>query len=329
MSKTVLVIGGSGYVGMELCRQIAQRGDQLATLNRSPRPAGVDYEWLQGDITDQESLAKALHGRVFDVIHHVASLPGDTGDPVQMMQVNALGLTHVLDYARKHACGRVVLSSSISAYEWYPATKFSPPDYLPVDEEHPCRPRDIYSTTKRIQELLATTFQCQYGLQTVALRLTAVVGPHGKGGGRGWRVFAEQLAAGGPVQIPHFSLEEVCHYVDVRDVARLHIAAGDHPEAAGQVFNCCGPAAVSGHDFAASLQRHFPGIEVQTGFPWSMAQGGTITFSMNKARRLIGFEPAYALEDTIISIKEWIDEGGLAQEIRAAQDGAFGSGVKV
>ena len=326
MARAVLVVGGTGYVGRELCGQLVAAGEEVATLTRSkPLDLPSEVEWIQADMTDTEAVRKALDGLRFDIIHHVASLPGDTGDPLQMVSVNLVGLTNLLEFARETKPERFVLSSSISACEWYPGTKFKKPDYLPVDENHPTRPRDMYCSTKRMQEILADTFYHQYGLPTTSLRLTAVVGPHGRGGGRGWREFAEMLAKGESVQIPHFSLEEVCHYVDYRDVAGLHQAAGDHPKAVGEVFNCCGPAKTSGREFEEIVQRHFPGIKVETGFPWSMAQGDTIYFSMQKAKDLIGFEPKYSLEDSILAIKEWIDSGGLAAA--AAADESFADGV--
>jgi nucleoside-diphosphate-sugar epimerase len=325
MKKKALVIGGSGYVGLELCRQLKTRGDDVTTLNRNPGTSEI--ETIQTDITNAEELSRALSRRHFDVLYHVASLPGDTGNPEEMIRVNILGLTHALDYARQAGVERFVLSSSISAYEWYPATKFNPPAYLPVDEEHPCRPKDMYASSKRMQEVLAMTFYYQYQLPVVVLRLTAVVGPGGRGGGRGWREFARQLREGKTVQIPHLSLDEVCHYVDLRDVARMQVAAGEHPQAVGQVFNCCGPKATSGHEFAAILKRHFPKIAVQTGFPWSMAQGNTIEFDMSKAKLSLGFEPRYSLEDSILAIKQWIEAGGL-QEQTGQQDQKFGIGVE-
>ncbi len=322
-----LVIGGSGYIGRELVRQLAARGDEVFVFGRSERPQDMPGEWLQGDITQANTIEAALGDLKFDIIHHVASLPGDTGDPLQMVTVNLLGLTHLLIYARATEVKRFVLSSSISAYEWYPATKFAAPDYMPVDEEHPSRPKDIYASTKRIQEILAMTFYHQYGLAVTALRLTAVVGPGGRGGGRGWREFAEMLAAGEAVQIPHFSLDELCHYVDLRDVARMHIVAGEHPKASGEVFNCCGPGPTRGSEFAAIIQGVTPGIQVNTGFPWSMAQGGEIEFDMSKAKRLLDFAPIYSLQDTIQSIKDWIDGGGL-EEDRSQSDRAYSSGVR-
>ncbi len=307
-----LVIGGSGYVGRELVRQLGQRGDEVHVLGRSQPAEGLPGTWLEADITQRDALRATLAGREYDVIYHLASLPGDTGDPLQMVTVNLLGLTHVLECARDMpGLRRFVLSSSISAYEWYPATKFRAPLRLPVDEQHPTRPEDMYSVTKRAQELIAMTFWHQDRLPVTALRLTAVVGPEGSGGGRSWRASARMLAAGRRVEIPFFAPEEVCHFIDLRDAARMHIVAADHPGAVGEIFNCCGAEATSGAAFAAALQGLRPGIEVVTGFPWSMAQGGAIEFDMRKARERLGFVPQYGIADTLAQLLAWVEGGGL------------------
>jgi len=184
----------------------------------------------------------------------------------------------------------------------------------------------MYSTTKRAQELLALTYYHQYGLPVTALRLTAVVGPQGSGGGRGWGEFAEKLAEGVRVQVPHFVSEETCHYVDSRDVARMFLVAAQHPGAVGEVFNCVGPKPTCGDELRDIVQRVQPGIQVDFGFPWSMAQGGQIAFSMEKAKRLMGFVPQYSMADSIQAIKAWIDAGGLKAAAKPAEK--FGGGVK-
>jgi nucleoside-diphosphate-sugar epimerase len=323
----ILLAGAAGFVGQEVVRQILEQGKKVTALDRY-RPA-ADIPFIEADLTDAAGLERALAGRSFDRIIHLASLPGDTGNPQQMIQVNVTGLLNLLEFARKTEVRRFVAASSISAYEWYPATKFNPPDYLPVDENHPCRPKDMYSTSKRMQELLLQTYHCQYGLPTAALRLTAVVGPQGRGGGRGWREFAEKLGESKRVQIPHVTAAELCHYVDVRDVARMLLVVAEHPRAAGEIFNCCGPAPTRGGEFIKIVQKIVPGIEVDVGFPWSMAQGGEISFSMEKAKRLLGFEPKYDLAASIQSIKDWIDAGGLEKAPpRAADDKSFGPGMR-
>lgn len=311
----VLIIGGSGFVGTELVKQLKEKGDKICSLYHTTK-ADSSIENIQADITDAGSIKTALGSRKFDIVYHIASLPGDTGDPRQMMDVNVDGLLNMLEWVRTNPVKRYVVSSSISALEWYPATKFNPPKYMPVDEEHPARPKDMYSTTKRIQELLAMTYFHQFDVPTTIIRLTAVVGPGGKGGGRGWRQFAEMLKEGKKVQIPHLSKEEICHYVDLRDAARLHIAAAEHPKAVGEIFNCVAQNPTKGDEFIRIVKDLVPGIEVECGFPWSMAQGNEISFSMEKAKKLLGFEPEYSLADAVKSIKEWVDNGGLDSEIQ-------------
>jgi nucleoside-diphosphate-sugar epimerase len=306
-----LVVGGGGFVGSELCRQLTERGDHITVLSVGAAPSGFANEWLEADIRDAASLRLALGERRFDVIFHVASHANDYGDPLDMVMTNIVGLTNMLIYARDTGVARFVLTSSASAHGWYPGAQFHPADYLPVDELHPVRPQDMYSSTKQMQETLALTFYHQYAVPVTVLRLTVVAGPAGSGGGKAWRAFAEALAEGKRVQIFHFSPEEICHYVDVRDVARLHITVAEHPAAVGQIFNCCGPAQTQGAEFAAIVQRLVPGIEVEYGFPWSLAQGGAIHFSMAKAKDLLGFEPKYTFEQTLMSIKGWVDSGGL------------------
>ena len=189
----VLVTGGTGFVGRELIAQLAQRGDNIICLSRSQPPNSA--KWIEGDFVQADQLESLTEGIDIDVIYHVASLANDTGNPQEMIQVNVTGLTNMLELARRREVQRFVLSSSVSAYEWYPATKFRSPLEMPVTEDHPCRPQDMYSSTKRMQEILADTFYRQYGVPTTVLRVTAVVGPDGRGGGKMWREFAEQMKA--------------------------------------------------------------------------------------------------------------------------------------
>ncbi|MEM2146844.1 MAG: NAD(P)-dependent oxidoreductase [Candidatus Jordarchaeaceae archaeon] len=318
-----LVTGSNGFIGREVVKQLLVAGKEVTGLGRNLPKEKIPF--IKADLTDAECLKKALSGKSFDCIIHTASLPGDTGNPEQMVKTNVNGCLNILEYARNSRVEKFVLTSSISAYGWYPATKFIPPDYLPVDENHPCRPKDMYSTTKHVQEMLSLTYFHQYGVPVTILRLTAVVGPQGRGGGRGWREFAIELSQGKRVRIPHFSEVEMCHYVDLRDVARMHIAAAEHPRAVGEIFNCCGPAPTRGSEFKEIVQKLVPGIEVEYGFPWSMAQGGEICFSMSKAKEKISFEPIYTLADSIKSIMDWVSAGGLERE--ETSDISYKSGI--
>ena len=307
MSINTLVVGGTGWVGEEIVSQLLKRNDNVTLLINNTKSIYKNVEIIKTDITNNEQIKLNLYDKNFDVIFHIASLPGDTGDPRQMMDVNVNGLLNLLEFSKNSNVKRFILSSSVSALEWYPATKFNKPDYLPVDENHPCRPKDMYSSTKRMQELLALSFYHQYKVPVTILRLTAVVGPKGRGGGRGYFEMAKMLEKRKTVTIPHFNEEELCHYVDIRDVGKLHLIASEHKNAIGEIFNCCGSRPTTGKEFGDIIKKYIPEINVKCGFPWSMAQGGEISFSMKKAKDMIGFVPKYSMDESIKSIIKWID----------------------
>lgn len=321
--KTVLLTGASGYVGSEVLARLVKAGKEVTILGRTQSTTHVHF--LQCDIANEKNMSEALSGKSYDCIIHCASLPGDTGNAREMMSTNVLGYQNILEFAARSKSKRVVLASSISAYGWYPATKFQAPDYLPVDEEHPCRPKDMYSVTKRIQELLSLTYYHQFGVSTIVLRLTAVIGPRGKGGGRNWRTFAEQLATGFEVEVPQFSAKETCHYVDIRDVSEMLLVAAENSEVHGEIFNCCGPKPVLGGEFEASIKSLIANIQVKYGYPWSLAQGGQLYFDMSKAKKFLGFAPRYDVLDSLKYIISWIEAGGLRE---AADSNDVDSGVK-
>ena len=94
-----LVVGGAGYVGVEVVRQLREKGDAVIVFDRVPYPDD-SVETILSDFTNKETLDESLEGRSFDVIYHIASLPGDTGDPYQMMNVNVMGLLNLLEWTR-------------------------------------------------------------------------------------------------------------------------------------------------------------------------------------------------------------------------------------
>ncbi len=110
-----LITGATGFVGQELLKQLIAMGADITVLGRhSPDMPGVRF--LNADITDADALAGVAAGLEFDYILHIASLPGDTGIPAEMMNVNVTGALNMLESARTMKIQRMVLVSSTSAY---------------------------------------------------------------------------------------------------------------------------------------------------------------------------------------------------------------------
>ena len=99
--------------------------------------------------------------------------------------------------------------------------------------------------------------------------------------------------------------------LDLRVGKILEVA--EHPNAIGEIFNCCASEPTLGSDFIQIVKELIAGIEVECGFPLGLAQGGKISFSMEKAKKILGFEPKYTFADAVKSIKDWIDTGGLEE----------------
>lgn len=120
MSETerVLVTGGTGFVGAHLVRQLVQRGERVRVLVRSGSDRrlleGLDVEWSVGELSDLESLDRAVSGcrRVF---HCAADYRLWSKDPGSLYRINVDGSKALFDSCRDHGVERIVYTSSVAA----------------------------------------------------------------------------------------------------------------------------------------------------------------------------------------------------------------------
>lgn len=125
----ILVTGGSGFLGAEICRRLAARGHQVRSLQRGHRalpPPGT--EAVRGDIRDTEAVAAAVRG--CDAVVHTAALADVWGPRRDFASVNIAGTAAVLDACRRHGVPRLVNCSSASVV-------FAGRDLEGVDESAP------------------------------------------------------------------------------------------------------------------------------------------------------------------------------------------------
>lgn len=173
----VLVTGGAGFIGANLCRHLAQNdaiGDVVAlddlSLGRRSNLDGVDARLVEGSILDPDALATAADG-VGAIVHLAAlgSVPRSIADPITSHEVNASGTLAVLEEARRQNGAHVVLASSSSVYGSIPT--------LPKHELLATRPLSPYGASKLAAESYALSYQSSLDLPVLAFRFFNVYGP--------------------------------------------------------------------------------------------------------------------------------------------------------
>ena len=175
----VLVTGGAGFIGSNLCRRLASTDavehvavlDDLSTgsADNLSGVGGAAVELHVGSILDVAALERAADG-VAAIVHLAArpSVPRSLADPLASHLANATGTVQVLEVARRTGA-HVVAASSSSVYG---ATAT-----LPKHEGLPARPLSPYAASKLASEAYVNAYAHSFGLPTLAFRLFNVFGP--------------------------------------------------------------------------------------------------------------------------------------------------------
>ncbi len=174
----VVVTGGAGFIGANLCRLLARQDfvDQVVALddfstgsaeNLADSPA---VELVKGSILSAQDLDRVMPG-THAVVHLAArpSVPRSLADPMATHQVNATGTMMVLESARRHGLPHVVVASSSSVYGANPV--------LPKREDMATMPVSPYAASKLATEVYALSYARSFGLPVLVFRFFNVFGP--------------------------------------------------------------------------------------------------------------------------------------------------------
>jgi nucleoside-diphosphate-sugar epimerase len=179
----VLVTGGSGFIGSGLVKALLRAGSDVRVFDDNSRGhprrlADVknDIEFVAGDIRDAAAVERAAEG--IDEVHHLAFVNGTEffyTQPDLVLDVGVRGMLNVIDAARKHGIGKLVLASSSEVYQ-------TPPK-VPTDESAPlivpdvANPRYSYGAGKLISEVMAVNFGRKYFERVLIFRPHNIYGP--------------------------------------------------------------------------------------------------------------------------------------------------------
>lgn len=176
--KKILVTGGAGFIGANLCEVLLQKKNTVICLdnfstgkreNISSFLENTNFKLIEGDIRNLEDCMLAASG-VDYVLHQAAlgSVPRSIKDPITTNDVNVSGFLNMLVAARDNNVKRFVYAASSSTY--------GDSESLPKVENVIGKPLSPYAVTKYVNELYADVFSKTYGLETIGLRYFNVFG---------------------------------------------------------------------------------------------------------------------------------------------------------
>jgi len=270
----LLITGGAGKVGQWLVRELLNNPTyELTVFDRTPGPERGIVKYLVGDIQDLGQVIEAMAGAEA-VIHLAAIHNPNIATTTVTYQTNVVGTFNVHHAAFRLGVRRVISASSNAIVGWSYGERFMP-EYLPIDEDHPLRPEDVYGLSKQIGETIARSYTLK-GLETVMLRPSGVVTPEE----------LEQMKKDRGRRATGF---HAYSYVDARDLAVAFRLAIERAIPSGTIlFIVADDSTV-----AEPLCELYPRIMPSIGDKARSLTGSKGAYSNARAKRLLGWQPVH------------------------------------
>ena len=177
-NKQVLVTGGAGFIGSNLCENLLEHGNKVSCMDNflTGKKSNIahlighgNFTLLEGDIRNPHDCNKATDG-IEIVLHQAAlgSVPRSINDPLTTNEININGFLNMLYSSKEQGVKRFVYAASSSTY--------GDSKELPKKEEIIGMPLSPYAVTKYVNELYAHVFSNLYGIETIGLRYFNVFG---------------------------------------------------------------------------------------------------------------------------------------------------------
>jgi nucleoside-diphosphate-sugar epimerase len=249
----VVVTGAGGRVGTVVMELLRDNGFDVLGLDR------VDGSAVRRiDLRELDHVTEALAGA--HAVVHLAAIPSPKDDPPEVVYGNNTMTTfHVFEAAARLGIPRVVSASSLCAYGFPFQLRWTDPDYLPLDEEHPLRPQDSYGLSKVVGEQIASAYAARGAGNAVSLRFSTVI--------IGDELFAQARRA------PRPWASHLWSYVYSTDVARAILLSLTSPIDGHEVFNITAGDTTMDVPTDELLDEHFPSVPRRAHRPnprWSL-----------------------------------------------------------
>lgn len=324
-----LITGATGFVGGHIAEAAIRRGHQVTAIVRPSsktdelRSWGVTIE--TGELTDAALVRRLVLET--DVVVNCAAKVGDWGPIDDFRAVNVLPLKVLLDACKGQALHRFVQISSLGVYEarHHRATDETTPAYL--------KHRDSYSQSKAEAEGVAMQYYRDVGVPVTILRPGFVYGPRDKIVLPRIIEFLKKRA----VRYPGAKGKRALNTIFVRNLVEAVFLALANEGAVGQIYNLTDGETVSKRQFIEKIADHFglphphlmPPLWLAWAVAWVMEKGAkavgskqapalnfarlkflglNLDFSIEKAKRELGYKPRYTFNEAMAETLAWYKE---------------------
>ena len=322
---TALITGGLGFIGSFIARSLVEQGiaDTIVCLDHfgryvdSTRAEFNDYRahrvaGIEGSIVVERGEAK-LFPVLLDVVErhrpelifHLAALPlaklanltaQEAMEGTVESTSNLIEAIAYLSTKTEYMPERVVYTSSSMIYGDFESDV--------ATEDHRANPKEAYGTMKLAGEVVTRGLATVHGIPFSIVRPSAVYGPTDMNR-RVSQIFVEKALLGDALTVN--GATEKLDFTYVRDVARGFIAVATHIGGIGETFNITQGGAHTLIEYVECLRDHFPDLRYDVvDRDESKPHRGTL--SIDKARRLVGYEPRYTLATGVAEYAEFVKQ---------------------
>ncbi|MDO5615009.1 MAG: SDR family oxidoreductase [Cruoricaptor ignavus] len=313
----VLVTGGAGFIGSNLCEKLLELGsivtclDNFATGKReniNPFLDNPNFTLIEGDIRNIEDCKKACIGQKY-ILHQAAlgSVPRSINDPVTSNDVNVGGFLNMLVVAKETGVERMIYAASSSTY--------GDSKSLPKVEDVIGKPLSPYAITKYVNELYADVFKKTYNFDTIGLRYFNVFGrrqdPNGAYAAVIPKFVIQLMNYESPTINGDGTYSRDFTYID--NVVQMNLLAlvTENASALNQVYNTAVGDRTTIKDMAELLKSNLSkydskiaDIEIQNG-PNRLGDVPHSLASIEKAQQLLGYQPTHNFGQGLAEAVKW------------------------
>ncbi len=316
-SHTVLVTGGAGFIGSNLCESLLKNGNRVFCLDNfsTGKRANIEallpystFKLIEGDIRNLEDCHTACEN-VDHVLHQAAlgSVPRSISDPVTSNDVNVSGFLNMLVAARDAKVKRFIYAASSSTY--------GDSQNMPKVEEIIGKPLSPYAVSKYVNELYADVFNKTYGLDTIGLRYFNVFGrrqdPNGAYAAVIPKFVASLIQHESPLINGDGSFSRDFTYIDNVVEANIRALTTDNKRALNTVYNVAIGQRTDLNELVNVLKEYLSDFDSEikkidiTYGPERVGDVPHSLASIEKAKSLLGYNPRYDLRSGLKEAVEW------------------------